>query len=75
MKHRHHIIPRHMGGTDDPENLVFLTPEEHAKAHQELYEKYGKLEDYLAWKGLAGFMGKEEIISGLMRENGKKSGI
>ena len=74
MKHRHHIIPRHMGGTDDPENLVFLTPEEHAKAHQELYEKYGKLEDYLAWKGLAGFMGKEEIIFNLMSENGKKVG-
>jgi hypothetical protein len=63
-----------MGGTDDQENLVFLTPEEHAKAHQELYEKYGKMEDYLAWKGLAGFMGREEIITELMRENGKRVG-
>jgi len=31
---RHHIIPRCMGGTDDPENLVDLTPEEHYVCHQ-----------------------------------------
>ena len=28
-KERHHIVPRCMGGTDEPENLVELTPEEH----------------------------------------------
>ena len=75
MKHKHHIIPKHMGGKDTPENLISLTPEEHAKAHQELYEKYGKIEDYLAWKGLAGFMGKEEIIFNLMSENGRRNGV
>jgi hypothetical protein len=63
-----------MGGTDDPENLISLTTEEHAKAHQDLYEKYGKIEDYLAWKGLEGSLGKEEIIFNLMSENGKKVG-
>ena len=30
----HHIIPRCIGGTDDPDNLVNLTPEEHYVAHQ-----------------------------------------
>lgn len=30
---RHHVIPKCMGGTDDPENLVDLTPEEHYVAH------------------------------------------
>ena len=74
MKHKHHIIPRHMGGTDDPENLISITPEEHAKAHHDLYEKYGKIEDYLAWKGLSGFIGKEEIILELMKRNGEKIG-
>lgn len=29
----HHIVPRCMGGTDEPANLVILTPEEHLLAH------------------------------------------
>lgn len=29
----HHIIPRCMGGTDDPLNLVTISPEEHHTAH------------------------------------------
>ena len=33
-KETHHIIPRCLGGTDDPLNLVDLTPEEHYVAHQ-----------------------------------------
>jgi hypothetical protein len=54
LKHRHHIIPKHMGGSEDPENIIFLKPKEHADAHKILYEKNGKIEDYLAWKGLEG---------------------
>ena len=50
--HRHHIIPRHMGGDDSKENLVYLTPAEHAQAHLELYEKYGKYEDAMAYNQL-----------------------
>ncbi len=30
---RHHIIPRCMGGGDEPENIAILTPEEHFLAH------------------------------------------
>jgi hypothetical protein len=37
---RHHIIPRCMGGTDDAENIVQLTPEEHYLAHQLLVKMY-----------------------------------
>lgn len=37
---RHHIVPRCMGGTNDEENLIYLTYEEHYKAHQLLCEKY-----------------------------------
>ena len=51
-----------MGGTDDPSNLVHLTVEEHAQAHQELFEKYGRWQDELAYKGLLGIIGKEQII-------------
>jgi hypothetical protein len=60
--HKHHIIPRHAGGTDDPTNLVKLTIEEHANAHKLLYEQYNRQEDYLAWKGLAGLIGKDEMV-------------
>ena len=61
--HKHHIVPRHMGGTDDPSNLVELTIEEHAEAHRKLFEQHGHWQDEIAWKGLAGIIGKEEIVS------------
>lgn len=54
MKHKHHIIPKHMGGTDDPSNLIELTVPEHAAAHLSLYEQYGKKEDLCAYYMLSG---------------------
>jgi hypothetical protein len=36
----HHIIPRCVGGTNDLENIVELTPEEHFLAHQLLVKIY-----------------------------------
>ena len=36
----HHIVPRCIGGTDDKENLINLTPEEHYVAHQLLVKIY-----------------------------------
>jgi len=38
----HHIVPRCMGGSDDTDNLVELTPEEHYIAHQLLTKMYPK---------------------------------
>lgn len=72
MKHRHHIIPKHMGGTDDTSNIMELTIEEHAQSHKTLYEEFGKKEDYIAWKGLEGSIGLEEIISLSCSIGGKK---
>lgn len=37
---KHHILPKCMGGGDEPENLVRLTPEEHFVAHQLLVKIY-----------------------------------
>ena len=62
MKHLHHIVPKHMGGTDAPSNLIELTVEEHAEAHRVLYEKYGKWQDKVAWQGLAGLIGHDEVM-------------
>lgn len=70
--HKHHIVPRHMGGLDDPSNLIELTVEEHALAHKKLYEKYNKPEDYAAWQGLSGMMGKQQIISYMQSEATKR---
>jgi hypothetical protein len=39
-KELHHIIPRCLGGDDSPENLVYLTAEEHFLAHQLLIKIY-----------------------------------
>jgi hypothetical protein len=73
MIHKHHIIPKHMGGTNDPSNLVELTVSEHAEAHRLLWEKYGRKEDELAWKGLSGIIGKQELLHELFVMSGKKS--
>lgn len=72
MKHMHHIIPKHLGGTDDPENLIELTVEQHAEAHKILYEQHGRWEDYLAWQGLSGLMSKEELVKQMLSEAGKR---
>lgn len=60
MKHIHHIIPKHMGGTDDPNNLIELTIEEHAQAHFNLWKKFGCIEDKIAWECLSGRKLSEE---------------
>lgn len=38
----HHIIPKCIGGSDDLDNIVALTPEEHYVAHQLLVKIYNK---------------------------------
>lgn len=71
MSHKHHIIPKHAGGTDDPSNLVELSVDAHAEAHRVLYEQYGRWQDYVAWQGLAKLSPKEELTRIRQREAGK----
>lgn len=71
MKHKHHIIPKHAGGTDDPENLVELTIEEHAEAHRLLYKKHGRWQDRVAWLSLSGMIGHGERIYQIMSNANK----
>jgi len=52
--HKHHIIPKHSGGGDEPENLIELTVEQHALAHLKLFEQNGNPKDYCAYKLLSG---------------------
>ena len=73
-KHKHHIIPKHAGGTDNPDNIVELTIEEHAEAHRKLFEEYGRWQDELAWKALSGMLGgKKAIMKEFWKENGRRT--
>lgn len=62
-----------MGGTDDPSNLIKLTIEEHAYAHQLLYEEKGNWQDYVAWKTLLGQMTISEAKK-IAQEEGRRRG-
>lgn len=62
-----------MGGTDDPNNIIELSVEEHAQAHLKLYQKHGKQEDYLAWKSLTKQIGHEQIFAETSRIGGLKN--
>jgi hypothetical protein len=73
MLHKHRILPGHMGGTYVPENVVLLSIPQHAEAHHQLFLEYGHTEDEIAWLGLSGMIGREEIISRLLSMAGSKS--
>ena len=62
ITHKHHIIPKHAGGTDDPSNLIEITVEEHAEAHKKLWEEHGRWQDKVAYDMLSGHIGNEEAI-------------
>ena len=57
ITHTHHIIPRHAGGTDDPDNLVELMPIDHAIAHKVRYGLYGDKEDLWAYGAIMDMYG------------------
>ncbi len=58
--HKHHIIPRYMGGTDESENLVEVTITQHAMFHFCNYQLWGNEEDRIAWKMLSGQINVDE---------------
>ena len=62
-----------MGGTDELNNLIELSIEDHAEAHKKLWEDHGRWQDKLAWQGLAGMISKEDIIHEILSETGKRS--
>lgn len=71
-KHKHHIVPRHAGGTDDPSNLVEVTIEEHAELHLDLYLTHGRWEDWVAYHMVSGQIGKEEMMALIAKGRGQK---
>jgi len=68
--HIHHIIPKYMGGTDDPSNLIKLPLWAHAETHKRLFEVYGNIEDNIAYRMLSG---KTEEVEKLRIELSKRN--
>lgn len=66
--HKHHIIPKHMGGTDDPSNIAIVTIEQHAQLHKQLWEDLGHWQDELAWRGLSGQATRPETLSKIQKK-------
>ena len=56
-----------MGGSNDPTNLYECSIEEHAELHLDLYLTYGHWEDWYAFMGLSGQIGKEDLIAEVCR--------
>lgn len=46
--HRHHIVPKHSGGTDDESNFTYLTVREHVIAHFLLWKMHQNPNDLRA---------------------------
>ena len=65
--HKHHIIPRHMGGSNHSSNIIVLSVEEHAEAHRKLYEEHGKWQDKIAADMLSGQIKSDEVRRELCR--------
>jgi hypothetical protein len=51
---KHHIVPKHAGGSDDKENLVNLTYEDHVLAHYIRWIEYKNPNDKLAFSVMSG---------------------
>jgi hypothetical protein len=71
--HKHHIIPRYMGGSNSKDNLVEVTVTQHAMFHFCNYQLWGNEEDRLAWIGLSGIVPKEELVHELMKLGQRKA--
>ena len=50
--HKHHIIPKHMGGIDEDSNLTYLTIKEHKIAHFLLWKINSNMNDLRSMKML-----------------------
>lgn len=73
--HRHHVVPKHAGGSNDPGNMTCpLTIEEHAEHHRYRYEMLGAWQDRLAWLSLSSQIGNDDIMKIMQHEIGTRLG-
>ena len=53
-------MPKHLGGNNDPDNLVEVTIEEHAEIHRCLWLYGGRWQDEIAWRMLSGQINSDQ---------------
>jgi hypothetical protein len=66
---RHHVVPRSMGGSDAPDNLVWLTAREHFVAHVLLAKMHGGSQWYAVMMFAAG---EKRTVNSRLYEAAKK---
>lgn len=67
----HHIIPKCIGGTDDPNNLVFLSYKEHRVCHCLLIKMVTDKSDSIKMRHAYGFFNKNSVFNGPRYRCGK----
>ena len=69
--HEHHIVPKHMGGTDEDCNLTYLNVREHIIAHYLLWKIYKNPNDLRSMKMLGANLSPQQrkIIGEFCRDN------
>ena len=72
--HKHHLVPRYMGGSNKPENLVEVTVTQHAMFHFCNYQLWGNEEDRIAWRALSGQINVDDFKLELQALGRKKGG-
>ena len=61
IRHKHHIIPKHAGGSDEENNLIEVSLTQHTMWHYANWCLWARLEDRLAYRGLGGQVQGEEL--------------
>ena len=81
LTHRHRIVPGHRGGEYRDENVIEVhavqcdkNTASHCMWHWANYFLWGDIKDRKAAEGLAGFKDREQIITEMISEGGKKGG-
>lgn len=68
---RHHIIPKSVGGTNEPTNLVNLTYKEHRVCHCLLIKMQTNFQDEIKMRHAYGFFNKSSVFNGPRYKRGK----
>lgn len=57
----HHVVPRHAGGDDSPDNLVVVTYRQHVFLHRLLWKAYNRPQDLAAYRLMSRIVADKKI--------------